>query len=137
MGSPAVYVSYEEGISENVGSRLRWLEITEEELHFIPSCDPSTALSTANERGARLLILDSWSVANWSLTDLSQITEHISFIFILHQTKAVQHAGPQYLSHYVDQVIKAEAGRYEFEKNRFGELHKGEIFSCSNSEADI
>jgi len=129
-GESVLFVSAEEGVSESVGARLRWLEIAEERIFIVPGCAPCDALSTARAHDVGLLILDSWSVAGWSLTDLAQLRDSFSILFVVHLTKQDDPAGPRYLEHYVDQVVRIENGRFEHTKNRFGDLQSGRVFGA-------
>jgi DNA repair protein RadA/Sms len=126
-----LFVSAEEGLGETVSSRLRWLEIIEDRLLIVPACSPGDALSTAVAREVSLVILDSWSVAGWSLTDLAQLKERVSVLFVCHVTKGNELAGPQYLAHYVDQSIHVEGGRFKHVKNRFGPLLEGVVLGVA------
>lgn len=126
-----LFISAEEGVGETVSSRLRWLEVCEEQLLIVPACSPGDALSTAVAHEASLIILDSWSVAGWSLTDLAQLRESVSVLFICHVTKGNELAGPSYLSHYVDQSIHIEGGRFKHKKNRFGPLLEGVVLGVA------
>jgi DNA repair protein RadA/Sms len=124
-----LYICAEESPeSATFRSKLHRIELTSDDVLCVPLIDPATALSICEDRGAKFVVLDSYSVASWSMSDLLQLKgKGISSLFVVHVTKAEEMAGPAYIRHMADVVLAVEDQRYRHEKNRFGDLSEGDI----------
>jgi DNA repair protein RadA/Sms len=154
---PVLYVSGEESASQ-IGLRARRLSVSAERLAILAENDLDTALATARDTAARLVVIDSIQTVQWSAIDagvggVSQLKEctaqlvrfakttSTSVVIIGHVTKEGAIAGPRVLEHLVDTVLYFEsdlASRFRIvraTKNRFGPV--GELAFFHMTEAGL
>jgi predicted ATP-dependent serine protease len=125
-----VYLSLEEGHGAAVGERLRRLEIRRQDLLIACMPDLLQVVELAREREAKTIIIDSLGyLPHVDAEDLARLSReaNVSYVVILHATKAGQARGPLSILHHVDVVIALEGGNFTHTKNRFGNLTKGKL----------
>jgi len=124
-----LYVATEEGPeSDSMLTKLRLLEVTSDRILFVPSVSPGQAMSQLSDMQGPMLVLDSYSMAGWSMADLLQVKDSgTSCFYTLHVRKDDAPSGPAYLGHLSDMMIWVEDRRFQHTKNRFGKLLEGEV----------
>ena len=152
-----LYASGEESVPQ-IGLRARRIGLTAERLEVIAEADLETVTSRADERKARLLVIDSIQTLQLgcvpgsagAVSQLRECTAELvrfakssgtAVIIVGHVTKEGAIAGPRLLEHLVDTVLYFESevsSRYRVvraTKNRFGSA--GELGFFAMTEAGL
>ncbi|MBI3115688.1 MAG: DNA repair protein RadA [Candidatus Kerfeldbacteria bacterium] len=149
-----LYVSGEES-AEQVGLRLKRLQVKQKKLAFLAETDLDVVLATLEETKPQLAVIDSVQTlatddvpseagsvpqvrtATVRLLDVAK-ANRIALVLVGHVTKEGAMAGPKALEHLVDVVLYLEGDRYHAfrilrgVKNRFGSTNEVGVFDMRN-----
>ncbi len=148
--APVLYISGEES-AEQVGLRLKRLQLNRRGLSFLGETDLDTVIATIDQHRPKLAIIDSIQTlaaeevpseagsvpqVRTSTVRLLEIAKQarVALIIVGHVTKDGAMAGPKSLEHLVDTVLYLEGDRYHAfrilraVKNRFGSTNEVGVF---------
>jgi len=135
QGHTVVFVGAEEAFGESMRGKLRRLEIASERILITEAGVSRDVLALVQDRQADWVMLDSYTSASWNLPDLMLFTESkVSWLVSCHVNAEGDPYAARAIAHLADQVLKIEAGKYTFEKNRFGSLGSGVVFEMEVTE---
>ena len=128
----AVYNSTEEALGRSVGERLNRLEVRGDK--FLVCCKTNLGglLEVVRERGANVLVIDSYSASSRSEVDalagFHQSAGVLLFV-IVHSNRSGSYAGNSAIAHYVDTMLmlfrKDSVLNYDRSKSRFSDIGSG------------
>ena len=125
---PVLFLSLEEGLGETARERLARLEIHDSDLYLTSEPDWNFIMGLIEETEARWLMVDSVAVLQIGQIQFAWLKRaNMSLAFALHERKDGGYEGAADYGHRCDVLLGISEMNYQHEKNRFGELSKGEV----------
>jgi len=129
VSGPVLYVSIEEGMSDTLTEKLRWLEIVRDDFSVTSVSNVGGLGSAVDSVRPGAIAVDSLTKSTLLVDDLKRLVRHarVPVLFSLHVTKDGSPAGPNTIIHDVDVSIEIGERFWAVQKSRFCGQVSGEV----------